>query len=130
MITGVIAFAVLKARGSSFAFTSTGITWSLIAGLAGALGAFTLVLSLGAAGPIYKAAAAGAVMPIVFAGAPIVNSVVAMLKAPPTGGFKAIPLPFFLGIILAATGGYLVAKFAPSNTGPAKPTTAAAPATK
>jgi len=69
MITGVIALIVLKARGSSFELTSTGITWSLIAGLAGALGAFTLVLSLGAAGPIYKAAAAGAVMPIVFCGA-------------------------------------------------------------
>jgi len=113
----------------NFEFTSTGITWSLIAGLTGALGAFTLVLSLGAAGPIYKAAAAGAVMPIVFAGAPIVNAIVAMLKAPPAGGFKAIPIQFFLGIILAATGGFLVAKFAPSNTGPSKPT-AAAPAAK
>lgn len=128
MITGVIALIVLKARGSSFELTSTGITWSLIAGLAGALGAFTLVLSLGAAGPIYKAAAAGAVMPIVFCGAPIVNAIVAMLKAPPAGGFKAIPLPFFIGIVLAATGGYLVAKFAPSNTGSKPAAAAAAPA--
>lgn len=130
MITGVIALAVLKARGSSFEFTSSGISWSLIAGLAGALGAFTLVMSLGAAGPIYKAAAAGAVMPIVFAGAPIVNSIVAMLKAPPAGGFKAIPIQFFLGIALAATGGFLVAKFAPSNTGSGAKPTAAAPAAK
>ena len=40
---------VLKARGSNFSFTGPGITWSFIAGVTGALGAFTLVLALGAA---------------------------------------------------------------------------------
>ncbi len=114
-ITGVIALAVLKVRGSDFSFTLAGINWSLIAGLTGALGAFTLVLSLGAAGSIYKAAAAGAVMPIVFGGAPIVNAIVSMMKQ--GTGFKNLPLPFVLGIGLAATGGFLVAKFAPTNQG-------------
>lgn len=124
-ITGVIALAVLKMRGSDFSFTGTGVNWSIIAGLAGALGAFTLVLSLGAAGPIYKAAAAGAVMPIVFGGAPIVNAIVSMWKQ--GASFKGLPIPFLLGIILAATGGFLVAKFAPTNqAAPVKPPGASA----
>jgi hypothetical protein len=129
-ITGVIALVVLKARGSDFSFTGAGINWSIIAGLAGALGAFTLVLSLGAAGPIYKAAAAGAVMPIVFGGAPIVNAIVSMWKQ--GASFKSLPMPFVLGIILAATGGFLVAKFAPTNTGAAShgPAPTAQPAAK
>ena len=128
MITGVIAFIVLKARGSNFEFTSTGITWSLIAGLAGALGAFTLVLALGAAGPIYKAAAAGAVMPIVFGLAPIVNTVTAMVKGKISIG--SVPVPFFIGCALAATGAYLVSAYAPTNTGAGAKPAPQAPASK
>ncbi|MEQ1861155.1 MAG: hypothetical protein ABMA13_14635 [Chthoniobacteraceae bacterium] len=113
---------VLKMRGSSFSFTGPGVTWSFIAGVAGAAGAFTLVLALGAAAATMKGAAPSAVMPIVFGGAPVVNAIVAMLVHPPEGGLKSLPLPFVLGILLAAGGGFLVAKFAPSNKGaPAKP---------
>lgn len=135
-IIGVIAAVVLKARGTNWSFAGpdgSGIPMSLIAGLAGALGAFTLVLALGAAAtPITKGgggfglAAAAAVMPIVFAGAPIVNTLVAMVVHPPEGGWSKLPLPFILGCVLAAGGAFLVAKFAPSNRGsgshaPAKP---------
>ncbi len=121
---GLAAAAVLKLRGSNWSFTNDGITWSLIAGAAGAVGAFTLVLALSAAAQIYKGAAAAAVMPIVFGGAPIVNTVVAMGLHPPEGGIKGLPIPFLLGCVLAATGAFLVAKYAPSNVGaPAKPTT-------
>ena len=108
---------VLKARGSNFSFQNAGITWSFIAGTAGAIGAFTLVLALAAGGGGRGAAAAAAVMPIVFGGAPIVNAIVAMLVHPPEEGLKAIPMPFVLGIVLASTGGFLVAKFAPSSRG-------------
>jgi hypothetical protein len=130
-LIGVAALAVLKMRGTNWSFSNGGITWSLIAGGAGAIGAFTLVLALGAAAQIYKGAAAAAVMPIVFGGAPIVNTVVAMAVHPPEGGLKTLPLPFLLGCVLAATGAFMVARFAPSNTGtkPAPATTQAAPAT-
>jgi hypothetical protein len=122
-LIGVASAILLKMRGSAYSFTGSGITWSLIAGTAGALGAFTLVLALGAAAPIYKGAAAAAVMPIVFAGAPVINTIVAMTIHPPEGGLKSLPLPFILGCVLAATGAYLVAAFAPTNTGgAAKPT--------
>lgn len=116
-LIGVAAAAMLKMRGSDWSFTGDGITWSLIAGAAGALGAFTLVLALGAASPIFKGAAAAAVMPIVFAGAPVINTLVAMTLHPPEGGWKSLPLPFLLGCVLAASGAFLVAKFAPTNTG-------------
>ena len=113
---------VLKMRGSNFSFAGPGMTWSFIAGVAGALGAFTLVLALGAAAVTMKGAAPSAVMPIVFGGAPIVNAFVAMMVHPPEGGFKAVPLPFVAGIVLAAGGAFLVAKYAPTNQGaPAKP---------
>ena len=108
---------VLKSRGTDWSFTGSGITWSFIAGTAGAIGAFTLVLALGAAAATMKGAAPSAVMPIVFGGAPVVNAIVAMMVHPPAGGLKALPLPFILGIFLAAGGGFLVAKFAPSNRG-------------
>lgn len=125
-LIGVAAAILLKMRGSAYSFSSSGITWSLIAGTAGALGAFTLVLALGAAAPIYKGAAAAAVMPIVFAGAPVINTIVAMTIHPPEGGLKSLPLPFILGCVLAAAGAFMVAKFAPTNTGgPAKPAAAA-----
>ncbi len=125
---------VLKLRGSNFSFASAGITWSFIAGTAGAIGAFTLVLALGAAadpvargGGGFGPGAAAAVMPLVFGGAPLVNAIVAMSIHPPEGGLKAIPLPFIIGIILAAAGAVLVAKYAPSNRGAAP---AHAPAVK
>ncbi len=110
---------VLKMRGSNFSFAGPGMTWSFIAGVAGALGAFTLVLALGAAAVTMKGAAPSAVMPIVFGGAPIVNAFVAMMVHPPEGGFKAVPLPFLAGIVLAAGGAFLVAKYAPTNQGAA-----------
>lgn len=116
---------VLKQRESNFSFTLGGVSWSFIAGTAGALGAFTLILALGAGFSIYKGAVSAAVMPIVFGGAPIVNSIVVILKTRGFDGFKTLPLPFIVGIILAATGGVLVAKFTPLPPPPAK---AAAPA--
>lgn len=126
-VIGIAAALLLKLRGSNWSFTGSGITWSFIAGMTGAIGAFTLVLALGAAAAIYKGAAPAAVMPIVFGGAPVVNTLVAMWMHPPAGGLKALPAPFLVGIVLAASGAYLVAKFAPTNTGAAaKP--AAAPA--
>ncbi len=120
---------VLMQRGTNWSLTSGGITWSFLAGVAGAVGAFTLILALGAAAAIFKGAAPAQVMPIVFAGAPVVNTIVAMIMHPPEGGLKAIPMQFFAGIVLAAVGTFLVAYYSPSNRGPAaKPAGATASA--
>jgi len=128
-VIGVIAGFVLRGRGSDFSFTPSGISISLVAGIAGAAGALTLVLALGAAGQAgYGALAATAVMPIVFGGAPVVNSLVSMLLHPPSkDSFKSLPL-FVAGVILAATGAVLVAKFAPVSGPPSKKPNAGAAA--
>lgn len=119
-VIGVAAGILLKLRGSNWSFTGSGIKWSFVAGMAGAVGAFTLILALGAAAAIFKGAAPAAVMPIVFGGAPVVNTIVAMLVHPPEGGFRSVPLPFIIGVVLAACGAVMVAKYAPSSTGAVK----------
>ena len=125
-LIGIVSAVLLKVRGSNWSFTGAGIKWSFVAGAAGAVGAFTLVLALGAAAQIYKGAAAAAVMPIVFAGAPIINTIAALTLHPPEGGLRSLPMPFLLGCVLAAVGAFMVAKFAPSNTGAAAHKPAAA----
>jgi hypothetical protein len=108
-LTAVIApLAMLVARGASWNMPTSGMSISLIAGIAGAVGAFGTLLAFGAKG------SPAVVMAIVFAGAPIVNAVVALLKDPPPGGFSSIPAPFFLGLLLAATGGFLVTRYRPA----------------
>lgn len=118
---------VLQMRGAAMNFTGLGITWSFIAGVAGALGALYLVLSLGEAaspkGGNFGPSAAGAVMPIVFGLAPIVNTIAAMLKPKLTNdtkniiAFSDIPWQFFVGCLLASAGAAIVSYYAPSNQG-------------
>ena len=67
------------------------------------------------------------VMSIVFAGAPIVNAIVAALMHPPKGGIAAVPWQFYLGIVMAATGGCLVSYYKPPAA-PKAAKTATAPA--
>lgn len=100
--------AILVVKGAGWAFPAKGIAWSLLAGTVGAFGAFFVLLAFGAKGT------PAAVMSIVFAGAPIVNAIVAISLHPPAGGWRAVPVPFMLGILLAATGGYLVTQFKPA----------------
>lgn len=99
-LTAVLApIAMLVARKANWAMPGGGMTWSLIAGIAGAIGAFCVLLAFGAKGK------PAAVMSIVFAGAPIVNAVTSYMVHPPDGKLR---WQFFLGILLAAVGGCLV----------------------
>jgi hypothetical protein len=76
-LTAVLApFAMLILRGGAFSgYTAKGMTWSLIAGIVGAIGAFGVLLAFGAA-PKPTARYVPVVMSIIFAGAPVVNAVV------------------------------------------------------
>jgi len=115
-ITAVLApLVVLKLNGANWDFTSKGATWSLIAGTVGAAGALGVLLAFGAKG------SPTVVMSIIFAGAPVVNAVTAMIVHPPKGGIGAIRWQFVLGILMAAMGGFLVTKFKPDPAGPVKP---------
>jgi drug/metabolite transporter (DMT)-like permease len=108
LITAVIAPAiVLKANGASWSFPGKGLWWSLLAGIAGAIGAFCVLLAFGAKGT------PAVVMSIVFAGAPVVNAVVALILHPPAGGWGQLRWQFMAGIVLAAAGGFLVTLYKP-----------------
>jgi hypothetical protein len=107
-LTAVLApLAMLLMRGADWNYPKSGMGWSLFAGIVGAIGAFCVLLAFGAGGK------PGVVMSIVFAGAPVVNAVVNIYLHPPQGGVRAIKPQFFLGILLAALGGFLVTYFKP-----------------
>lgn len=108
LIAAILApIVMLFAGGATWSFPLRGMLWSLLAGLVGAAGAFCVLLAFGAKGT------PSVVMSIVFAGAPIVNAMVAILLHPPAGGVGAIRWQFFTGIILAAVGGCLVTLYKP-----------------
>lgn len=115
-LTAVLApLILLLMRGASWDMPGRGMTWSLIAGIVGAIGAFCVLLAFGAGGkPPY-------VMSIVFAGAPIVNAVVSLAMHPPHGGWSAIKPQFVLGMVLAAVGGLLVTLYKPADKPAPKP---------
>jgi hypothetical protein len=107
---------LLNARGAAWAMSFKGVTFSLVAGVAGAIGAFGVLLALSARG-----GAPPNVMSVVFAGAPIVNALVSLWWHPPAGGWKAVNNWFWLGIALAIIGGVLVTKNKPVPPKPQKP---------
>ena len=99
-------------NNATWSFPATGMWWSLIAGIVGAIGAFGVLLAFGAA-PKPVTAYVPVIMAIIFAGAPIVNALVSISLHPPEGGMGAIKWPFWFGILLAAAGGGLVSKYKP-----------------
>jgi drug/metabolite transporter (DMT)-like permease len=112
-LTAVLApLLVLKMQGASWSFPVRGAVWSLVAGTVGAIGAFCVLLAFGAKGtpPV--------VMTIVFAGAPVVNALYAMILHPPAGGWGNVRWQFYVGLILAVMGGGLVTLYKP-NPAPA-----------
>ena len=120
-LTAVLApIALLLYRGADWNMPAKGVTWSLIAGIVGAIGAFGVLLAFGAGGR------PAVVMSIIFAGAPVVNAIVAIVQHPPAGGYGSIKWQFYLGIILAALGGFMVTMFKPNPPAPGKPVAAAA----
>ncbi len=110
LLVAVIGSAImLYLTGAEWSFNGKGINWSFLAGVVGAIGAFGVLLAFGAGGR------PAVVMSIVFAGAPIVNAIVATLSHPPKGGWSTVRWEFVLGIVLAAVGGCLVTFFKPSS---------------
>lgn len=104
--------AFLVVKQTAWVMPVKGIVWSLLAGVVGAIGAFCVLLAFGAKGH------PAVVMSIIFAGAPIVNAVVAISIHPPAGGVSTIRWQFFAGILLAAVGGMLVTFYKPGPGAP------------
>ena len=106
---------VLVISGSDWKMTGSGMTWSLIAGIVGAIGAFGVLLAFGGGGK------PAVVMSLIFAGAPLVNAAVAISMAGQWGQVKPM---FLLGVVLAAAGAYLIVTQKPKPVPHAKPATA------
>ncbi len=119
-LTAVLApIGLLLASGASWSFPGPGAFWSLLAGIVGAAGAFCVLLAFGAGG------SPSVVMSIIFAGAPVVNALVALSIHPPAGGWSTVRWQFVAGILLAALGGGLVTLYRPgAPTAPAAPVAA------
>ena len=120
-LTAVLApLAMLALRKAVWEFPVEGLGWSLLAGIMGACGAFCVLLAFGAKGsPIV-------VMSIIFAGAPMVNSLFLLILQWRQGQRPEIQWQFILGIILAAGGGFMVTKYRPEAHA-AEPKAMAAP---
>jgi hypothetical protein len=112
IMAGAILLYICSSRIEPFEMTSKGVALSTVAGLLGAAGALGVIFAVNRFGgsPLYVA-------PLVFAGAPVVNTLVSMAWDRP--GKAPHPL-FYVGIILAAAGAGLVLGFKPGPGGPSK----------
>ena len=110
LIAVVVPVALLARGGEKGSWTTTGVLWSLLAGTCGALGALGVILALSFGGrPIY-------VMPLVFGGAPVVNT---LLTATMNRAFNQLKAPFLAGLLLVITGAVTVLIFKPQPPAPA-----------
>jgi hypothetical protein len=97
-------------------FNREGVLFATLGGVAGAAGALGIILAIKAGGkPLY-------IVPLVFAGAPIVSTIVSLLWHPPIEGTP--DWKFFTGIVLAALGAGMVL-YSKSELDMRKPKTAA-----
>lgn len=111
---------VMKFKGTPWSFPTAGWSWSLVAGMAGAIGAFFLLMALSSG----RSPAESKILPllvpaIVFAGAPIVNAIVSITKE---HLWAKTPPAFYIGILLAGAGAAMVMKYRPMG-GPAPAST-------
>jgi MFS family permease len=116
VIAVVVPVLLLQAgisdREAEADFTFAGTIWSLAGGTVGAIGALGIIMAFNAGGkPIY-------VMPLVFGGAPVVNSFTEIVAK---SMYHEIGPLFYAGLILVVVGAVMVLVFAPKHH-PPKPT--------
>lgn len=104
IMSGATLAYLLTSKVEPMEMHSAGVTWSLVAGILGALGALGILFAFKFGGK------PSSVAPLVFAGAPIVAAMVGMLWDKPTSPPKPL---FFVGILMAAAGAALVLRYKP-----------------
>jgi uncharacterized membrane protein len=107
LIGVLVPVAALSAQAEGLGgFTMKGSVAAGVGGALGAVGAVCIIFAFRSGGlPTY-------VMPLVFAGAPLVNVLFSMLLHPP----KAAPNPLlYVGFVLAAAGAAMVLYFKPQS---------------
>ncbi|HEX4129530.1 MAG TPA: hypothetical protein VHZ24_05765 [Pirellulales bacterium] len=104
-LIAVLAPLVLRAIvGDHGELSASGVLWSLGAGSAGAIGSLGIILAFTFGGkPVY-------VMPLVFGGAPVINTLVSIMTAKDLGEISPF---FYAGLIVVVAGAVTVLVFAP-----------------
>ncbi|MEX2560111.1 MAG: hypothetical protein WD403_09360 [Pirellulales bacterium] len=109
VIAVVVPILILATAGEHGGFSIGGTLWSLAGGAAGALGALGIIMAFNFGGkPVY-------VMPLVFGGAPVVNTLVTILTA---GELERVSPMFYAGLITVVAGAVTVLVFAPKPAAP------------
>jgi hypothetical protein len=115
-VIAVVVPLLLLLKGEKGSWKTKGVVWSLLAGAAGALGALGVILALHFGGrPIY-------VMPLVFGGAPVINT---LLTAAMNRSFSQLKALFLAGLLLVVVGAVTVLVFKPQSS-PVPPAATAA----
>jgi len=106
LIGVLVPVAWLSSQGQLSGFTMKGSVAATFGGALGALGAVCIIFAFRSGGlPTY-------VMPLVFAGAPVVNVLISMWLHPP----KVAPNPLvYVGFLLAALGAGMALYFKPQS---------------
>jgi len=104
LIAALTLVYLVWSRSEPLVLTRQGVTLSSVAGILGAFGALGIVFAIKSGGTPLTVA------PLVFAGAPVVNTLVSMLWHKPTNPPSVM---FYLGIVLACVGAAIVLKFRP-----------------
>lgn len=111
-IAVVVGNLWLAATGEASQYNFFGTLWSLAGGAAGAIGALGIIMAFNFGGkPVY-------VMPLVFGGAPVVNTLFTIAAGGLWGKINAL---FIAGLLLVIAGAAIVLVFAPKGTPPPKP---------
>jgi len=105
-IAVIVPNLMLAAMPEASEYSWNGTLWSLAAGATGAIGALGIIMAFHMGGkPIY-------VMPLVFGGAPVVNTLFTMMIG---GHWSEINALFLAGLILVIAGAAMVLVFAPKG---------------
>ena len=109
-IAVIVPDMILAELPETSTYASMGTVWSLLGGTFGAVGALGIILAFNSGGrPVF-------VMPLVFGGAPVINTLVAIASNKAWANVN----PFFwAGLILVVAGAAMVLVLAPRGDGPA-----------
>jgi hypothetical protein len=113
LVAVLVPVVVLFTKGETGRWSIRGFTWSFVAGIIGAFGAVGMIVALENHGnPVY-------VVPLVFGGAPIINTIVTMAM---NRSLREASYPFYAGVAIVALGAAGVMFFKPPLGTSATPT--------
>lgn len=110
VIAVIVPYFFLGEMGEASTYKSVGTLWALLGGTFGAVGALGIILAFNFGGkPVF-------VMPLVFGGAPVINTLVSISS---THQWSNVNPFFWAGLILVVVGAAMVLAMAPRGDAPA-----------